>query len=151
MLTLLIFKPYYSYLQVLSAFFTTFILHTTMDFKKLASELFAESLLLNYYKRQYRAVLGASFCVTCLIWTVIYPKLQPSTLSRHILWALLYLKNYPRETFLAIFLKINCTSVRKWMLIVIDALYRSFWVSTGHIVFYDLFWWFNYIFIMCRV
>lgn len=51
-----------------------------MDFKKLASELFDNFCLLNSDERRYRALFGASLCVTCLLWTIVYLKLQPKKL-----------------------------------------------------------------------
>lgn len=117
----------------------------------MSSELFDDFHVLNSDERQYRALFGTPPCVFCLLWAVKYPKLKPETLPRQFCWASLYLKHYTTEAFLATFLKVYCKTARKWTWIVIEALSRSFWVSTGHILFYILFHWFNYILIMFTV
>lgn len=65
-------------------------------------------------KRKEKELFGVSSLVSYSIWEAIYPRLSDSSKPEHLLWALLFLKNYSSERTHSILAGCDPKTFRKW-------------------------------------
>ena len=86
----------------------------------------------------YGQFFGMTPDATCTVWDAISrPKVHGKLLPKHLLWALLFLKQYNSEGVLASISKTTPKTYRKWIWIVVEGLcsrYSSM-VSEQFIIF----------------
>ena len=76
-----------------------------------------------YSDEVYSSFFGLTPETTCTAWDVIStPTVHPRLLPKHLLWALLFLKQYGNERILASIAKTTPKTYRKWIWIVLEGL-----------------------------
>ena len=76
-----------------------------------------------YHDGVYRQFFGLSPEVTCVAWNAISkPTVHAKLLPKHLLWALLFLKQYSNEGVLSSIVRTTPKTYRKWIWIVIEGL-----------------------------
>ena len=74
-------------------------------------------------ERLFKQFFGLSPELTVVTWDVVNnPKIHPKILPKHLLWTLLFLKQYGNEGMLSSVAKVTPKTFRKWVWIVIDGL-----------------------------
>lgn len=82
----------------------------------------------NVGRRRFVAMFGVTHTICSEIWNAIQYNLPNGKSPAHLLWALLFLKNYSIEEINCAILKCDEKTFRKWVWIVIDIISRLRWV-----------------------
>lgn len=78
----------------------------------------------NIGRRRFVSLFGVSHNICSIIWRYIEPNLPNGSTPSHLLWALLFLKNYNTEEANRAIIKSDEKTIRKWIWVMIDAICR---------------------------
>lgn len=73
-------------------------------------------------QRRFLALFGVSSSICSIIWNEIESLLPDGSSPVHLLWTLLFLKNYNTEETNRAIIKADEKTIRKWIWIMVDAI-----------------------------
>jgi hypothetical protein len=98
----------------------------TLAFRQLGASIIGKTMSEDHQsideeERQFRSMYGCHWDVATKVWdTVVEHGINKKKEKKHLLWALLWLKQYTNEQSLAGIVRVTCKTFRKWVWIIIE-------------------------------